>query len=84
MNLSELQSLEQYREPRQLLYPSTHSLAWQIRQNKAALVEAGAILCPTGRTLINPGAFDRVMTKIGKARAARVVPEMASGARVRG
>lgn len=66
-----LQRPDDYRAERPHLYPSADSFRWFVRQNRAALVEARALVCPTGRWLIQPEAFDRVVMDVGARRAGR-------------
>lgn len=66
-----LQTPEQYRAERTHVYPSAESLKWFVRKNRAQLVEAGALLKPTGRVLVKPDAFDRAVVDIGLRRARR-------------
>lgn len=63
-------TLEVYREARGNLFPSTESLRWFVRSNRAALVAAGALLMITGRWMADPSRFDATVVKIGQ-RAAR-------------
>lgn len=67
-----LQLPEQYRAARPNVYPSPDAFRWFVRQHRAALVEAGALVAPTGRLLVSPEAFDRVVLSVGPRRAARV------------
>ena len=64
-----LQEPEDFRGPRQHIYPSRGSFQWFIRQHKSELVEAGALVCPTGRWLVQPEAFDQAVMQIGMRRA---------------
>jgi hypothetical protein len=45
--------------------PSEGSLQWFIRKNKNLLIESSALLCPTGRTLIDANHFDEVVYAVG-------------------
>lgn len=47
------------------IFPSEASLQWFIRKNKNVLIQASALLCPTGRTLINVNNFDEVVYAVG-------------------
>ncbi|MBN9203032.1 hypothetical protein [Methylibium petroleiphilum] len=67
--LEGLQRPEEYRAARHQLYPSEQSFLWFMRQNRSELVNAGAIICPTGRWLVRPEAFDRAVLEIGARRA---------------
>lgn len=68
---STLKLLKDYRAERSQLFPSDESLRWTIRQHRDELVSAGALVCPTGRWLVQPAAFDKVMVAIGTRRARR-------------
>lgn len=59
-----------YRESRQHLFPSEHSLQWYMRVHRKRLVDAGALLMISGRLFIQPGAFDQVLIEEGRANAA--------------
>lgn len=60
---------EDYRAARPQLYPSEHSFRWFLRRNRAELVAAGAIICPTGCWLVRPQEFDQAVIEIGQRRA---------------
>ena len=47
------------------IFPSEGSLQWFIRKNKNLLIESSALLCPTGRTLIDANHFDEVVYAVG-------------------
>lgn len=47
------------------IFPSEASLQWFIRKNKNLLIQSSALLCPTGRTLINANHFDEVVYTVG-------------------
>jgi len=47
------------------IFPSEASLQWFIRKNKNLLIQASALLCPTGRTLIDENHFDEVVYTVG-------------------
>ena len=47
------------------IFPSEPSLQWFIRKNKNLLIQASALLCPTGRTLIDANQFDKVVYTVG-------------------
>ena len=52
-------------EGRSHIFPSVASLQWFIRKNKLILIKHAALLCPTGRTLINANQFDQVVFTVG-------------------
>lgn len=68
--LNRLQAADEYWPTRPQLFRNANSFDWCLRRNRAALVEAGALLIPNGRKLVDPVAFDRVMLSIGTERAA--------------
>jgi hypothetical protein len=59
--VARLQPPEQYREQRAHVFQSSESFRWFVRRHRGALVTAGAIRQPTGRWLVDPVAFDRVL-----------------------
>lgn len=59
-----------YRAGRIAIFPSSESFRWFVRQNRNELVQAGALMCPTGSWLVQPDAFDRAVMNIGVRRAA--------------
>jgi hypothetical protein len=65
-----LQEPNDYRAGRAHIFPSQESFRWFLRNNRAELVEAGALLIPTGRWLVQPDLFDRCLVVIGLRRAA--------------
>jgi hypothetical protein len=62
----------QYRVHRSAIFPTAQSVEWFVRKHRATLVEQGAISYPTGRMLIVPELFDRVVIGIGNERAKKV------------
>ena len=58
-----------FRADREHLFPSAESFAWFVRKNRAELAQAGALLKPNGRWLVQPEAFDRAVMAIGARRA---------------
>lgn len=70
-----LVGLNEYREPRAGVFASEQALLWFIRQHKARLIEAGALLLISNRTQIDAVAFDRVVIEAGqRAAVARLRP----------
>jgi hypothetical protein len=61
----------EYRAAREVVFPTAESLRWFMRQHRADLVARGAIVAPTGRKLVSPGAFDSVVLEVGARRAGR-------------
>lgn len=69
VTLSALVLPEQYRESRQSVFPTPYALHWDMRVHRLELIEAGALLRPTGRWLIYPPAYDGVKLRSGTERA---------------
>lgn len=67
--LSELQSVNKYRQEREHLFPSSGSLAWYIRQHKPALIKAGALLLIRGAWQVHAKAFDAYVLSTGASEA---------------
>lgn len=67
--IDRLKSPEDYWPTRPVLFRNEESFKWFLRQHRDALVEAGALLMPNGRRLVDPVAFDRVTLAIGTERA---------------
>lgn len=66
-----LLSLPAYAEQRRNIFPSLNSASWFVRQNRARLVEAGALLVVAGRKVVNAPAFDDEIIAIGREAAKR-------------
>lgn len=45
-------------------FPSQPSLKWFIRLHRDALVDAGAMICLTGRLRFHPGRFQQTVVEI--------------------
>jgi hypothetical protein len=69
-----LQSPSRYQEERIEIFPSIASWQWFCRRHRAALLQAHAISKPTGRLMVNPEAFDQVVTEVGYAALAEEAP----------
>ena len=64
--LNKLQTPKDYiTDGRTHIFPSEASLQWFIRKNKNLLIQASALICPTGRTLIDANHFDEVVYTVG-------------------
>lgn len=61
--------LAEYQEHRPNLFPSPHSLNWYVRQHRAELVEAGALVFHAGRWIAIPEQFDAFVLHAGKLAA---------------
>ena len=65
-----LVSVAEYVAARSNIFQNTESWRWFERGNRLELVEAGALLMPAGKKLINPAAADRIVLSVGKRMAA--------------
>jgi hypothetical protein len=66
VNLNHLRTPKDYiSDGRTHIFPSESSLQWFIRKNKNLLIQSSALLCPTGRTLIDATHFDEVVYTVG-------------------
>lgn len=63
--------LSEYRQQRQRFFPSEGSLQWFLRQHRAELIEAGALLLHAGKYFANPETFDAFVMKAGSEAAKR-------------
>jgi hypothetical protein len=61
---AQLRTFGDYQAERPLFFPSVSSLEWFVRQNRAELVKASALLKLTGRWFIIPAAFDSVLLAV--------------------
>lgn len=68
-SLSDLMLPADYQRGRETVFPSEASVLWQLRQNRVAVVKAGAMVRLSGRCLINAPAMDRFMERLGAAAA---------------
>ena len=51
-------------------FPTKDSASWFVRQNRAALVECGALIIIAGRMRFHPGRFKQAAVEIGQKAAA--------------
>jgi hypothetical protein len=51
-------------------FPTVDSVRWYVRQNRAALVEEGALIIVAGRMRFNPPRFKLAVVSIGRKAAA--------------
>ncbi|MFL6694246.1 MAG: hypothetical protein ACJ8GO_14950, partial [Ramlibacter sp.] len=66
----------QYGAEREHVFPSKTSLIWFLRQHKAALVDARALLMLSGRWFVDPEKFDEYVLAEGtRAAGARHLRE---------
>lgn len=68
--VNRLQLPAQYVADRNQIFPSEAAFDWFVRKNRTQLVEARALVRPTGRWLVQPDAFDQAVLMIGATRAA--------------
>jgi hypothetical protein len=69
--LKDLLPLSRYQESRADFFPSLESARWAVRQQRPALVEAGALVKIADRLFVDPTRADRVFVDAGKESAAR-------------
>lgn len=68
-NLSQLTPLAMYREQRELIFASKHSLDWYVRRHRNDLIEGGALLLVAGRWFADAERFDAYVMAQGAATA---------------
>lgn len=69
LSLDGLKTLPDYlAEGRTHVFPSVGSLQWFIRNNKKLLLEKGALVRPTGKTLIVSSLFDEIVLQVGNSK----------------
>lgn len=68
--LEDLQHFTTYQEANAHIFGSAGSLTWFIRQNRAELLEAGALVQIAGRCLIHGPTFTNKAMEIGRRTAA--------------
>lgn len=61
----------QYREGRERVFQSDGSLQWYVRQHRAQLIDAGALLLHAGRWMVHPDQFDAYVLNAGASAAKR-------------
>lgn len=69
--LTGLQKLYEYRARRAHVFPSGNALQWFVRQHRARLVEAGALIMLTGQWHVVEDKFDAVVIQVGREAAQR-------------
>lgn len=52
------------------IFPSEGSLTWEVRTNRRAYVEAGALVEIAGRLMAHPATFKRVALALGMRKVA--------------
>ena len=68
--LSAVLTVQEYRAQRAHIYPSEGSIQWYLRQHRAALIEAGALLLIGGRHFVHADKFDTYILGAGSVAAA--------------
>ena len=61
-DISQYRPLKGFEAERSVIFPSSESLRWFVRMNREELVEAGALMRPSGRWLVSPDLIDGVVT----------------------
>ena len=69
VSLDSLQSLEDYQIQQRNIFPSRPSIDWFVRVHKKELIEAGALVLLTGKSVVNPTAFSQTVLSIGQRTA---------------
>ena len=72
--LADLVRVPDYLATHSTVFPSDESFRWFLRQHRRELIEAGALMKPTGAWLIRSKVFDAKVAEIGQRRAARSQP----------
>lgn len=67
--LSHLRTLRQYQAEREELFQSLEGLRWFVRQNRAALLQAGALASWRKELLLDPEKVDAIVVEVAKRRA---------------
>jgi hypothetical protein len=67
--LDSIVSFDQFREVRKNVFPSSQSLLWYVRRQKADLIMAGAIMMVRGAWHIHANNFDTYFLKESSAAA---------------
>jgi len=73
-NIRSFVSVDAYVAERTPVFPSRESWRWFYRQHRHELLQAGALIAPTGRNLIDPLLADEVVRKVGLRRAQELGP----------
>ncbi len=68
--LQHLLPLDRFAAANTHLFPSPHSFAWFVRQNRQALIKAGALCMVGGRKMIDPSRIGEVIHAAGVKAAA--------------
>ena len=66
-----LRRLTEYQERRKHVFRSMGAADWFVRQHKAALIEAGALVMLTGQWHVHEELFDAVVMRVGMDAAKR-------------
>lgn len=71
LDLSVLLAPDEYRQARERLFASDGSFQWYVRQHKAALIDANALLMHAGRWWVRADKFDAFLLQAGTEAARR-------------
>jgi len=69
--LAGLLKLEEYQQQRAHMFPGLESLRWYMRNHRAGLQQAGALLYIAGRLWVDPTRFDAQVLDAGRQAAQR-------------
>ena len=69
--LQKLLTMPEYRAQRAHVFQSDESLRWFLRQNRDALINAGAVVQLGRRCMVEPERFDAKAFEIGRQAAQR-------------
>ncbi len=70
--LQKLLTMPEYRAQRAHVFQSDEALRWFLRQHRAALTKAGAVVQLGRRCMVEPERFDAAAFEIGRKTAQRV------------
>ena len=80
LSAADMRTLPALQEQLSALFPSIHSLNWELRQHRSRYVEAGALFEIGGRLVAHPAKFEATAMQIGAERAAERTRARAPGA----
>jgi hypothetical protein len=68
--IENVKSLDSYQASREAIFPTTQSLLWFCRVNKAELYSRGIMLKILNRKMVDEEAMDAFVLEVGSRRAA--------------
>lgn len=71
IDLPSLLSVADYQRQREHIFPSKPSIDWQIKSNRAALAECGALVFIAGALYLHPQKADQFFYDLGCHRAGK-------------